>query len=58
MPSTRASTTATGSRSRTGRYTTPAWQKRHPSVQPRAISTAMRSNTASAKGKGELSGKG
>ncbi len=36
----------------------PAWQKRQPSVQPRAISTAMRSKTASAYGTGESSGNG
>ena len=36
----------------------PAWQKRQPSVQPRAISTAVRSKIASAAGTGESSGNG
>ena len=36
----------------------PAWQKRQPSVQPRATSTATRSKTASAYGTGESSGNG
>src|ERR1700712_1421024 len=37
-------------RSRTGRVIMPAWQKRHPRVQPRKISTDMRSWTVSASG--------
>ena len=36
----------------------PAWQKRQPSVQPRATSTAMRSKMASPNGNGESSGNG
>ena len=32
-----------GLRSLTGRHTIPAWQNRHPRVQPRAISRVMRS---------------
>ena len=35
----------------------PAWQNRQPSVQPRAISTDARSNTASAYGTGVSVGK-
>ena len=37
-------------RSRTGRVIMPAWQKRQPRVQPRKISTPMRSCTVSASG--------
>ena len=37
-------------RSRTGRVIMPAWQKRQPRVQPRKISTDMRSWTVSASG--------
>ena len=37
-------------RSRTGRVIMPAWQKRQPRVQPRKISTDMRSCTDSASG--------
>ena len=37
-------------RSRTGRVIMPAWQKRQPRVQPRKISTPMRSWTVSASG--------
>ncbi|CAB4874058.1 unannotated protein [freshwater metagenome] len=37
-------------RSRTGRVIIPAWQKRHPRVQPRKISTLIRSCTVSASG--------
>ena len=37
-------------RSRTGRVIMPAWQKRQPRVQPRKISTDMRSWTVSARG--------
>src|SRR5688572_627169 len=36
----------------------PAWQNRQPSVQPRAISTDARSNTASAYGTGASDGNG
>jgi hypothetical protein len=37
-------------RSRTGRVIIPAWQNRHPRVQPRKISTDIRSCTDSAIG--------
>ena len=37
-------------RSRTGLVIMPAWQNRHPRVQPRKISTDMRSCTDSASG--------
>ena len=37
-------------RSRTGRVIMPAWQKRQPRVQPRKISTDIRSCTVSASG--------
>ncbi len=37
-------------RSRTGRVIMPAWQNRHPRVQPRKISTLNRSCTVSASG--------
>jgi hypothetical protein len=37
-------------RSRTGRVIIPAWQNRQPRVQPRKISTLMRSWTVSASG--------
>ena len=37
-------------RSRTGRVIMPAWQNRQPRVQPRKISTDMRSWTDSASG--------
>ncbi len=37
-------------RSRTGRVIMPAWQKRQPRVQPRKISTLIRSCTVSASG--------
>ena len=37
-------------RSRTGRVIIPAWQNRQPRVQPRKISTDMRSCTDSASG--------
>ncbi len=37
-------------RSRTGRVIMPAWQNRQPRVQPRKISTDMRSCTVSASG--------
>ena len=37
-------------RSRTGRVIIPAWQKRHPRVQPRKISTFSRSWTTSVSG--------
>ncbi len=37
-------------RSRTGRVIMPAWQKRQPRVQPRKISTDIRSCTDSASG--------
>ncbi len=37
-------------RSRTGRVIMPAWQKRQPRVQPRKISTDIRSWTVSARG--------
>ena len=37
-------------RSRTGRVIIPAWQKRQPRVQPRKISTLIRSCTDSASG--------
>ena len=37
-------------RSRTGRVIMPAWQNRQPRVQPRKISTLMRSCTVSASG--------
>ena len=37
-------------RSRTGRVIMPAWQKRQPRVQPRKISTDIRSWTVSASG--------
>src|SRR5207237_180918 len=49
---------AAGARPRTGRYSMPAWQNRQPSVQPRAISTDARSNTASAYGTGVSLGNG
>jgi hypothetical protein len=35
----------------------PAWQKRQPSVQPRAISTETRSNTVSVLATGPSAGK-
>ena len=37
-------------RSRTGRVIMPAWQNRQPRVQPRKISTLIRSCTLSASG--------
>ena len=37
-------------RSRTGRVIIPAWQNRQPRVQPRKISTLIRSCTVSASG--------
>ena len=37
-------------RSRTGRVIMPAWQNRQPRVQPRKISTRIRSCTVSASG--------
>ena len=45
-------------RSRTGRVIIPAWQNRHPRVQPRKISTLNRSCTVSASGTSGLAGYG
>ena len=45
-------------RSRTGRVIMPAWQKRQPRVQPRKISTLIRSCTVSASGTSGVFGYG
>ena len=43
-------TTLSAERSRTGRYITPAWQKRQPRAHPRSTSTFRRSCTTSVNG--------
>ena len=45
-----SSRTCSAGRSRTGRVIMPAWQKRHPRVQPRNTSTLRRSWTTSVSG--------
>ena len=55
-PSTIIERTCSAGRSRTGRVIMPAWQKRHPRVQPRKTSTASRSWTTSVNGANGLRG--
>ncbi len=58
MASWAMATSSSAGRGRTGRRIMPAWQKRQPRVQPRMISSVMRSWTVSTNGTIRSVGKG